>query len=245
MHVAPQHVEERITARDVARKQKDLDILATRETTEIEYNRSNMLNSRFLKEFSIPGVRCSRGYATNRRPFPKVPPMPVLSLPQSPSKSPGRAQPSCPQNSPPPPPSILITALKLQHLREEGLNEILLYADACCCRLTGASSAGIYSRGVEFISISLRLPPGLTSVQAETEALLRAIAIGLPVAGRTGRGIVTVCGDCRPALDAVKGWIDEGRFGGVGAKVRVRVEWVKGHNGVKGNVEADRLARRG
>ncbi|PWW73588.1 hypothetical protein C7212DRAFT_331441 [Tuber magnatum] len=204
-----------------------------------------MLGSRFLKLFSSPRVPCTRGYATNRRPLPKVPAMPALSLPQSPLKSPGRGQPPRPQNPSPSPQSLLIRALALQqHLRKEGPNEVLLYADASHCHRTKTSSAGIYSDGVESVSISLRLPPGFTSVQAEAEALQRAIAIGLTIAGRTGRGVVTVCGDCGSALETVKRLIDEGRFGGVGAKVLVRVEWVKGHNGVKGNVEAHRLAKK-
>ena len=81
-------------------------------------------------------------------------------------------------------------------------------------------------------------------MEAEREALLLGIAIGSRIAGRTGREVVTVCGDCIPALQDVNGLIREGRIRDVGGtKVTVTVEWVKGHSGVKGNVEAHRLAR--
>lgn len=82
-------------------------------------------------------------------------------------------------------------------------------------------------------------------MEAEREALLLGIAIGSQIARRTGRDVVTVCGDCISALQDVARLIHEGKLKGVSAKVKVRIEWVKAHSGVKGNVAAHKLARKG
>ncbi|KAG0637792.1 hypothetical protein HOY80DRAFT_970955 [Tuber brumale] len=206
----------------------------------------NMWCSGFLKPFLIPRVRWARGYVTNHRPsFPKVPRAALLPIHQSPLKSLARTSPLRPSNpAPARPRAPLIPPLTIQHLRREGPNEVLLYTDASHCPITGVSSAGIYSCGVESVSVSLRLPARLTSVGAETEALLVGISIGLSITRRTGRGVVTVCADCIQALEAVSRLVSDGRFGGVGPEVQIRAEWVKGHSGVKGNVEAHKLARK-
>ncbi|CAZ85628.1 unnamed protein product [Tuber melanosporum] len=182
----------------------------------------------------------------NHRPsFPKVPAAALIPLLQSPLKPPTRTRPLRSSNLAPPPPQAPLTPpLTIQHLRREAPNEVLLYTDASRCPLTGISSAGIYSCGVESVSVSQRLPAGLTSVDAETEALLVGVSIGSSIARRTGRGVVTVCADCIQALEAVNRLVCEGRFGGAGPEVQVRDEWVKGQSGVKGNEEAHRLARK-
>ncbi|PUU80290.1 hypothetical protein B9Z19DRAFT_1100334 [Tuber borchii] len=163
---------------------------------------------------------------------------------QLPLGSLARVQPLPPSSSAPlRPPALLTPPLKIQRLRREEPNEILIYTDAS--HRDGTSSAGIYSCGVESISRSLRLQPGLTSVEAEREALLLGIAIGSRIARRAEREVVTVCGDCIPALQDVAKLIYEGKLKGVSAKVKVKVEWVKAHSGVKGNVSAHKLARKG
>ncbi|RPA97799.1 hypothetical protein L873DRAFT_1809258 [Choiromyces venosus 120613-1] len=215
-----------------------------------------MSGSRLLKSLPVAMAFLLRGYATSKPPLPKVPCVASLSLLRSPSKLPSSFQllrsPKQPL-TPPPLPSqnsstFQITPLTTQLLRQESPHELLIYTDASYRPLKESSSAGIYSAGIAPLSEHIALPPGLNSVQAETQALLHGIAIGLPIAHRTGRGVLTVCGDCIPALRIVGSLIDRGIFGGsggVGAKVRVQVEWVKGHSGVKGNMAAHRLARKG
>ncbi|KAG0633637.1 hypothetical protein HOY80DRAFT_990713 [Tuber brumale] len=206
----------------------------------------NMWCSGFLKPLLIPRVRWARGCVTNHRPsFPKVPRAVLLPIPQSPLKSQARTRPLPPSNpAPARPREPLIPPLTIRHLRREASNEVLLYTDSSRCPITGVSSAGIYNCGVESVSVSLRLPAGLTSVGAQTAALLVGISIGLLITRRTGGGVVTVCADCIQALEAVSRLVCDGRFGGVGPEVQVRAEWVKGHSGVKRNVEAHKLSRK-
>jgi hypothetical protein len=121
---------------------------------------------------------------------------------------------------------------------QERPDELLIFVDASVKdKLAGA---GVYSDGVCKIRESVALGYGLKSGEAEFQALRLGIDIGLPLASRYGRRLVTVCSDSMEAL----------RAGGEHVRVRglekkVKLMWVKAHAGIPGNVKADQLAKSG